>query len=184
MKSLLCLSWRYLIIRGLAALAFGLAAMAWPGLTLALLILMFGAFVLLDGLLALVSGFQHKDLDPQWWVIALQGLTGVVIGIMTFAWPAATGMVILLLIAAWALLTGTLQVVTALRLRQEIQGEWFYVLSGAVSIIFGLLLVARPGAGAMAVITVIGFFAILAGILQLTLGFKLRGLAGEIERSP
>jgi len=179
MQALLCRSWKYLAVRGTAAALFGLAAMTWPGLTLGLLILLFGSFVLIDGVLTLVSAFQHKDLDPRWWVIALEGLAGVVIGSITLAWPAITGLVVLFLIAWWALITGVFEIMTAIRLRRELSSEWLYLLSGVFSVLFGLILLARPGAGALAVAWIIGFFSLLAGILYLSLAWKLRALARQ-----
>ena len=173
-------SWWLFVLRGVFAVLFGLAAIIWPGIALGALILLFGAFAVADGILAILAGIQAARREMQWWPLVLGGVLGIGIGLATFAWPGITALVLLSLIAAWAIVTGILEIVAAIRLRREIQGEWLLGLAGAASLIFGLLLVANPGAGALAVVWVIGLFALFFGIVLIGLGLRLRGLEDRV----
>ena len=169
-------NWWMLLLRGIAAIIFGILAFLWPGITLLTLIFLWGAYAVVDGVFALWSAISGKgggEMGSRWW-LALVGLCGVVAGILAFAWPGVTALVLLLFIAAWAIVTGVFQVVGAIRLRKEIEGEWLLILSGLLSIAFGLVLVMQPGTGALAVIWLIGTFAIIEGILFVALAFRLK----------
>jgi len=169
--------WWLFVLRGVAAIAFGLAAIVWPGLTLLTLIYLFGAFALVDGVFALAMGAPHIfDRQSHGWSTVLRGLTGIIIGLISFSFPGLTALALVFLIAAWAILVGVLEFSAAIRLREEIQGEWALALVGIVSVLFGLALIAFPRSGALAVVWTIGIFAILSGISQLFLGFRLRKL--------
>jgi len=182
MMGLLARNWGWIVLRGVAAIVFGVLAFVRPGITLSVLVLLWGAYALVDGLLALSAGFKIKDGGKPMWSLILVGLVGIAAGVVTFLWPGMTALVLLTFIAAWALITGIFQVVAAIRLRKVIANEWLLGLSGLLSIAFGALLLARPGAGALAVIWTIGWYAILLGVLLLMLGFRLRGLTASVPR--
>ena len=166
-------------VAGGVAILFGLAALIWPGLTLTALVLLFGAYTLVDGVFAVVAALARAGRERRWWVLLLEGPLGIAAGVVTLAWPGITGLVLLLFIAAWAVITGVVEIVAAIRLRREIEGEFLLGLSGVLSVLFGLLLIVRPGAGAVAVAWLIGIYAILFGALLLALAFRLRGLRGR-----
>ncbi|MGH2522060.1 MAG: HdeD family acid-resistance protein, partial [Anaerolineales bacterium] len=138
------------------------------------LVLLFGAYALVDGLFALITGLTRYGESPRWWVFLIEGLVGIAAGILTFVWPGLTGVILLYLIAGWAIFTGVFEVVAAIRLRKEIDNEWLLALGGVASVIFGVLLVLRPAAGALAVVWLIGAYALIFGALLVALGLRLR----------
>lgn len=168
-------NWWMLALRGMFAILFGVLAFLLPGLTLAALVLLFGAYAFVDGLFAIVAGIRSYGEQARWWALVLEGIVGVVVGVLTFLYPGITALVLLYFIAAWALITGVLEIVAAIRLRKEIQGEWMLALAGIASVLFGILLLVLPGSGALAVIWLIGSYAVVFGILLLILAFRLRG---------
>src|SRR5215212_2986603 len=169
-------NWWVLAIRGVAAILFGIGAFLWPGLTLAVLVLLFGAYALVDGIFAVIAGITGRAEQKRWWMMILEGLAGIVIGVLTFLWPGITALVLLYFIAAWSIVTGAFEVAAAIRLRKEIEGEWMLALAGIASVIFGILLLVLPGPGALALIWLIGSYAIVFGILMLVLAFRLRSM--------
>jgi uncharacterized membrane protein HdeD (DUF308 family) len=177
MVYVLARNWWALVLRGVFAVLFGIAAFAWPGLTLGALVLLYGAYALVDGAFAVAAALTGTPRGVPWWALLLEGLAGIAIGVMTFAWPGITALVLLYLIAAWAVVTGVFEIVAAVRLRKEVRGEWILALSGVLSILFGIILVANPGAGALAVVWIIGAYAVAFGALMIALGFRLRSLA-------
>jgi len=166
-------NWWLLLLRGIAAIVFGLLAFAWPGLTLLTLILFYGAFALVDGVLAIVAAITGGAPGARWW-LAIVGLFGIAAGLLTFLMPGLTALVLLLFIAGWAIATGVLQIVGAIKLRKEIDNEWFLILSGIVSVLFGVAMMLAPGAGALALVWVIGAYSVVAGVLLVALAFRLR----------
>ena len=172
---MITLSWSALALRGVLAILFGLLVFVWPGLTLWVLILFFGANALVDGVLALVAAVRGGASGARWWGMLIEGILGVAAGIITFLWPGLTALVLLYVIAAWAIVIGIFEIIAAIRLRKEIEGEWLLGLRGALAILFGVVLFANPGAGALAVVWVIGAFSIVLGVLELALAFRLRG---------
>lgn len=166
-------NWWMLLLRGIAAIIFGGLALAWPGMTLVTLVLFYGAFVLVDGVLAIVAAITGGALMPRWW-LAIVGLLGVAAGILTFMMPGVTALVLLYLIAGWAIATGVLQIIGAIKLREEIDNEWLLILGGIISVLFGVAMFAAPGAGALALVTVIGIYAIIIGLLLVALSFRLK----------
>jgi uncharacterized membrane protein HdeD (DUF308 family) len=167
--------WWLVGIRGVAAILFGIAAFLWPGITLAVLVLFFGIYALIDGIFAVIAGIAGFRKEERWWMMLLQGVAGIILGVLTLLWPDITALVLLYFIAAWAIVTGVFEIVAAIRLRREIEGEWLLVLAGVCSVIFGVLLVILPGHGALAVVWLIGAYAIVYGVLLVVLAFRLRG---------
>jgi uncharacterized membrane protein HdeD (DUF308 family) len=174
---LLARYWWVLLLRGILAILFGVLAFAWPGITLASLVIVFGAFAFVEGVFAIVGAIRGGGAQP-WWLLLLEGLVGVGIGVLTLVAPGITALALLFYIAIWAVATGVLQIAAAIALRAEIEGEWLLGLGGLASVALGALLVARPGAGALAVLWLIGAYALAFGVLLVLLSFKARGLRG------
>jgi len=172
-------NWWLLLLRGLAAILFGVLALGWPGLTLLTLVLLYGAYVLTDGVIAIIAAITGNAPGGRWW-LAIAGLLGIAVGALTFMLPGMTALVLLFTMGGWAVAIGVLQIVGAIRLRKEIDNEWFLILSGAISVLFGLGIVANPGAGALAIVWVIGTYAIIAGVLYIGLAFRLKKHASSL----
>ena len=167
-------NWWLVLLRGIAAIVFGLLAWAWPGVTLVTLVLFWGAYALVDGVAALIGGWKTKDGGKPMWTVVLVGLVGIAAGIFTFLQPGVTAIALLILIAVWAIVQGVLEISAAIRLRKEIQNEWLLILCGLLSVAFGVLMILNPGAGAIAVLWLIGAFAVAYGVLLIILSFKLK----------
>jgi uncharacterized membrane protein HdeD (DUF308 family) len=172
MTSYLSRNWWTLALRGLAAVIFGVLAFIWPGITITILVLFFGAYVLWDGIFALVSAFRTEG--SRRWPLVLEGVVGIIVGLIAFLWTDVATLSLLLLIGAWAVITGIFEIIAAIRLREEIEGEWLMLISGVLSVLFGIALFLWPAAGALAVTWIIATYAILFGILLIVLGFRLR----------
>jgi uncharacterized membrane protein HdeD (DUF308 family) len=168
-------NWWVVFLRGLAGIIFGLITFFEPGISLAALVLLFGAYALVDGVLSIATAVRRRGAD-RWWLLLVEGIAGVLAGLVTFFWPAITAIVLLYLIAAWALVTGVLEIAAAIRLRKAITGEWLLALSGVASVILGVLLMIAPGPGALAVVIWIGAYAFVFGALLIGLSFRLRSL--------
>ena len=168
--------WWLQLVRWVVASVWARLTWAQPGGWLGALVLVFGIYVLADGLLGVWSAIAKRRDNRHWWLLLLWGLVGIVVGVMTFIMPGITGLVLLMYIAAWAVITGVLQIVAAIRLRKEIKGEWLLILSGLVSVAFGVLLFLQPGAGALAVAWIIAAYAFIFGVLMVLLAFKVRKL--------
>ncbi len=179
MMGVLARNWWALALRGVFGVLFGLAAFAWPGLTLVVLVLLFGSYIFVDGVFALIAAVRAAEAHERWWLLVLEGVVGVVGGLVTFLRPDITGLWLLLLIAWWAIITGVLELGAAIRLRKEMRGEWALGLGGVASVVFGLLLLFRPATAALAVVWLIGTYALVFGLLLLVLGFRLRGYVGQ-----
>ena len=181
MLELLVRNWWVILLRGLFAIAFGIMAFVWPGLTLAALIILFAVYAIVDGVLAIIEGVSGAAPEGRWWTLVLWGLLGIAAGVVTFLFPRLTALTLLYLIAIWAIIRGVMEIVAAVQLRKVIENEWLLVLAGALSILFGVLLIARPGTGALAVLWLIGSISIAIGILMVILSFRLKGFKGRID---
>lgn len=166
-------NWWMLLLRGIAAIVFGVLALAWPGMTVLTLILFYGAYALVDGVIAIGAAITGGTLMPRWW-LAIVGLLGITVGLLTFLMPGLTAIVLLYFIAGWAIATGIFQIIGAIQLRKEIDNEWLLILGGIISVLFGVAMLAAPGAGALALITVIGIYTMIIGVLLVGLSFRLK----------
>ena len=180
LASILSAAWWVLLLRGLLAIAFGVLTWVQPGISLAALVLLFGVYAIADGVLGVWTAFSGRKDNAHWWVILLWGLVSVAIGVFTFVAPGVTAMALLYYIAIWAIIIGVLQIVAAIRLRAEIQGEWLLGLAGLAALAFGVFLFVRPGAGALTVLWFIASYAVLAGVLLVFLAFRMRRLRSTI----
>jgi uncharacterized membrane protein HdeD (DUF308 family) len=168
--------WWALAIRGAIAIIFGLAALLRPDIALDALILLFGAYALVDGVFAIVGVFGGTRGGTPRWLLLIEGIAGILAGLIAFVLPGLTAVVFLYLIAAWAVITGISEIATAIRLRQEIRGEWALIIGGALSVLFGVILaVIGPVAGLLSLIWLIGIYAVAFGILMLITAFQVRG---------
>ena len=168
-------NWWLLLLRGIAAIAFGVLTFLWPGLTLVTLTLLWGAYALMDGVIAIWAAFNASggDAGPRWW-LGLSGVAGILAGFVTFYYTGTTTLVLLMFIAVWAIIIGTLQIWGAIALRKVLQHEWLLILSGVLSIAFGVVLLAQPGTGALALVWTIAWYAIFFGCLYVALAFRLK----------
>jgi uncharacterized membrane protein HdeD (DUF308 family) len=171
-------------LRGVAAILFGILALAMPGITLLALVLLFGSYAIIEGILTIVAAVRGRAGHGPWWLLLIEGLVSVAAGIATFALPRLTALVLVYIIGAWAVVTGALEVASAVRLRKEIRNEWWLILSGVLSIVFGALIMFAPGAGALALVLWIGAYSIMFGALLLALGFRLRSWQTDHTRRP
>jgi uncharacterized membrane protein HdeD (DUF308 family) len=172
-------NWWAVAIRGLVGILFGLLAFMLPLPTVIALVWLFGAYAFLDGLFNLVAVWRRTRPRP-WWALVLEGIAGLGIGVVSFLWPGITALALVYLIAAWALITGALEIIAAVRLRKEIEGEWLLALSGVFSILLGGILAFAPGPGAVALVWYLGAYAIIVGVLFVALSFRLRARHGEL----
>ena len=164
-----------LMVRGLVSIAAGVLAFVWPGLTIAALVMLFGIYSLIDGVTNLFLGVKKRSAaSSSSWHMVVQGIVGVVAGVLTLIWPGVTAVVLLTLIGIWAIVTGAFEIFAAMKLRQEITGEWLLALSGALSVVFGLLLILAPGLGAIGLAWCLASYAIASGIVLIALGLRLR----------
>jgi uncharacterized membrane protein HdeD (DUF308 family) len=168
-------NWWLLLLRGLAAIAFGVIAFFWPGITLVALTYLWGAYAIADGIIAIGAAFSASggDAGPRWW-LGLSGVVSILAGIVAFAYTGMTALVLLMFIAVWAIVIGVLQLYAASQLRKVIDNEWWLILSGLLSIAFGAVLIAWPGTGALAVIWTIAWFAVFFGCMFIGLAFELK----------
>lgn len=172
-------NWWVVLVRGSAAILFGIALLLAPVIALLTLVLLWSAYALVDGILAVISGFRSREMNRNWWVIVLEGVVSVIAGIGAFLYPGITALVMLYIIAAWALITGILKIMAAIQLRKEIEGEFWLGLGGLASIVFGVLLILNPGAGILSVLTIVAAYAIVFGTLLIFLAFRLKGFAAD-----
>jgi len=173
-----------LALRGVIAILFGLAALLRPAIALEALILLFGAYALVDGVFAIVGIFGGTRGGTPRWLLLLEGVVSILAGIIAFIFPGLTAIALLYLVAAWAVLTGLAEITTAIRLRQEIRGEWALILGGILSVLFGVLLAVLPGVGILSLIWLIGAYAVVFGVLLLITAFQVRGRDNQRDERP
>jgi uncharacterized membrane protein HdeD (DUF308 family) len=177
MTGMLNRTWWAFALRGIVAIALGILAFVVPGPTLVALIAVFAAYAIVDGVLALVAGVGSSG-GPRWWIV-VGGIAGIAIGVLTIMSPGTTAVALVLLIGVWAIVTGVGEVAAAYTMRRVIDREWLLALSGVISVIFGAFLIVAPGSGVLAVLWVIGYYAIFAGVMYLAMALRLRGMANR-----
>ncbi len=169
-------NWWTFVGRGLLAVLFGAFALALPELTLILMVWMFGAYVTVDGLFQIFQSITNREKFDRWWLLLLEGIFSLALGLITFVWPGITGLVLFMLVVVWALVTGVLEIAAAVQLRQILDNEWLLAFSGALSIFLGIAMLVWPGASVIALAWLIGIYAIVFGITLIALGFRLRNV--------
>jgi uncharacterized membrane protein HdeD (DUF308 family) len=167
-------NWWLFLLRGVAAIIFGVLSLVWPGLSLLTLIILYGAYALADGIFSLGAGIFGRTVSGSRWWLIIVGLLGIAAGVITFMYPGLTALLLLFFIAAWAITIGVFEIIGAIQLRKEIDNEWWLILSGIVSIAFGCLMFAAPGAGALALVWIIAVYAIIMGVTMVGFAFNIR----------
>lgn len=167
-------NWWLLLLRGILSIAFGILTWRQPEASLAVMVLFFGFYTIADGIVGICLAIQGRKENEDWWVLLLWGIVGVFAGILTLAVPGLSALALLFYVAIWAITTGILQIVFAIRVRKEIEGEWLLILGGIASVIFGILLMARPEAGTLTLLWMIATYAFIFGIILVIMAFKAR----------
>jgi uncharacterized membrane protein HdeD (DUF308 family) len=180
---LLARHWWVLALRGLAGVIFGVLTFLWPGITLFVLVVLFGAYALVNGIFSFMLAAKAPKGYPNFGSLILAGIFGVLAGLITFFWPGITAFSLLIVIAAWAIVNGIMEIYYAIKLRKEIKGEWLLALAGILSVIFGALLLLNPFVGALDLDLWIGSFAVVFGILLMILALKMKRL-GALQPAP
>jgi uncharacterized membrane protein HdeD (DUF308 family) len=175
---MLARNWWAVVLRGVVAILFGMMAWIWPGVTLGALVFLWGCYAFADGVLALISAFSGASRTP-WWALGLIGIVSIGAAMVAFVYPGLTAVGLLYVIALWAIVTGVLAVAAAFDLRREIEGEFWLGLAGIVSMMFGAFLIARPGIGGLAVVWMIGSYAVVFGVMLVALGLRARRLVAH-----
>ena len=176
MFDILTQKWWTVVLRGVLAIVFGIVALVSPGVTLVSLALVFGEYAFIDGVFAIVGAFGHRGREAVWYV--LDGILGIAVGVATFFFPGITVQALVFLIGLWAILTGIFEVVAGFEM--PISRDWLLALAGVLSIVFGVLVFANPITGAVAVMWLLGSYAVVFGITLLVFGLRLRGVRGKL----
>ncbi len=184
MLGLVARDWWVFAIRGIAALVFGILAFIWPERTLTVLVFLFGAYVLVDGVSLLVALVRGDALARRnAWAVGIMGVLGLVVGVVTFVWPDVTALSLLYLVAFWAITTGAFQVIAAFALRRELDGEFWMALGGIASIVFGALLAIFPGEGLISLVWLVGIWSVVFGVSSLSLAYRLHGIDATLSKA-
>lgn len=172
-------NWWMLALRGVLATLFGLVALFVPGIALLAFIFVFAAYAIIDGIIAVVVAIRERGTLNRWGWVLVEGILSVVAGIFAFAYPGMTAFVLLYIVAAWAVLTGIMEIVAAVVLREYLSREWTLALAGVLSLIFGIVLFAFPGAGLLSILWLVGVYSIVFGVLFIVRAFQLRSWASS-----
>lgn len=184
MRVALVRNWWSLVVRGLAGVAFGVITFVWPGITLLALVYLFAAYALIDGVMSIVGAVRAAEHHERWAALVIEGIVGIAACAVSVLWPGITVLALAIVIGAWAVVAGGFEIAAAIRLRQYIEHEWMLVLAGIASVIFGILVLAVPIAGALVLALWIGAYAFVFGIFQIATGIRLRGFRGNIWSGP
>jgi uncharacterized membrane protein HdeD (DUF308 family) len=178
-KSLKNHSW-LLVFEGLLAVAFGVLAWVWPGLTVATLVILFGAYAIASGVMNFAAAFGAHKVGESPWPFLFRGALGVATGVIVAIWPDISALSLLYVVAFYAILIGTYELVAAIAMRKIIDNEWFLAIAGISSITFGVLAFIYPGDGAVALVWTIGIYAVVFGTSLIALGFRLHGFGRRL----
>lgn len=170
-------NWWVWLVRGIAAILFGIATFVMPGIVLQTLIFLFAAYVIVDGVFSIIDALQNRQ-QPRWWAELLEGIISLIAGLGAILFPGMTALVMLYFVAFWAILTGIMEIIAAIQLRKEIQGEFWLGLGGAMSVIFGIVLILFPGAGILSLLGLVGAYALIFGVVMILLAFRIRNMGG------
>ena len=181
MNVVIARNWWSLVIRGLVGILIGMITFAWPGITFAGIVMVFAAYAAVDGLFSLVGAVQAAQAHERWGALVFLGVTGIAASVITVLWPAITAFVLIVLIAAWAIVTGVFEIAAAVRLRHYIEGEWRLALAGIASLVFGILILVAPLAGALVIALWVGAYALASGVMLVLLGIKLRSWGRRVS---
>jgi len=174
MRFSLGVNWWSVLIRGLLAIIVGIVALAMPGITVVALVFVFAAYAFVDGVLSLIGAVRAVSSHERWGSLLIEGIAGIAAGGVTILWPAITALALVYVIAAWAIVTGIFEIAAAMKLRRHISGEWLLALSGILSVIFGVLIMVAPIAGALVIAIWFGAYELVFGALLAALAFRLR----------
>ena len=174
--------WWLFLIRGLFGLALGVFALMFPGATLAVVVILLGAYLIVDGILTVAKAVQVLRSDAHWWVLLLEGIVSLAVGLAIFIWPGLSVLSLAYLVGYWAIISGVLAIVTAIRLRRLIGGEWFYLLFGVVSVIFGAFVLFAPATGLVYIVLMISIYGFVTGATLIALAFRARGLRASYSK--
>jgi uncharacterized membrane protein HdeD (DUF308 family) len=177
-------NWWMLALRGVAAIIFGIAVILAPGIALQVLITFWAVYTIIDGVFTIGTAFQNRQGNPRWWVNLLEGLISILAGVAAIIFPGITSLVFLYIIAFWAIFTGVMEIIAAVQLRKEIEGEFWLGLAGVLSIIFGIALILFPGTGILTLLWLLAGYAIVFGVVLIVLAFRVRGMQGQQPQSP
>ena len=181
MKHILSLNWDLVLLRGILAILFGIATLVLPPMTLVVLVTLFGAYALVSGIITTIMAIKDRKEQSDWGLYLLYGLVSIAAGVLTFVYPGITTISLFYVIVAWAIASGILEIVLAIQLRKVIKGEWWLVLSGILSVVFGILCLVQPVAGALSVLWLIGLYAIVYGAALVVLAFRLRDVEVKVD---
>lgn len=174
MDFILARNWWSLVIRGIVGIAVGIASFLWPGVTVSALVIVFGAYAFIDGVVNLTGAVRAAEAHERWGVLLLEGIIGILAAAATVLWPAVTTLALVFIIGAWAILTGVAEIGAAIRIRRHVTGEWLLAIAGVLSILFGILILAVPLAGALVIALWFGAYAFIFGVVLSSLGLRLR----------
>jgi uncharacterized membrane protein HdeD (DUF308 family) len=177
-------NWWALAIRGIAAVVFGLLALFWPPTAFVALVLVFGAYAIVDGIFNLVAAVRAPHTGRRWGPLVFEGIVSLIVGVITLLWPGISAFALVMFIAAWSIVTGIAEVIAAIRLRKQIRGEWLLALSGILSLALGVLLFLAPAAGALVFTIWIGAYAVVFGAVMVGLSLRLRSWASHHPQLP
>jgi uncharacterized membrane protein HdeD (DUF308 family) len=181
MLSVISRRWWVLLLRGICAIALGIATFVWPGVTLVALVWLFAAFALTDGIASVILGIRGEADGTIWWTMVFLGVVAIAAAITAFAWPGLTAVILLTIIAASAIIRGVVEIIAAIKLRKELDDEWILALSGVISILFGVLIFRHPDAGLLAMALLIGAYMVALGAFAVALSLRLRKLQNELS---
>jgi uncharacterized membrane protein HdeD (DUF308 family) len=174
MREAIARNWWALVLRGLLGIGLGVITFVWPGITLASLVILFGIYAFIDGVLAGIAAVRALERHERWGALLIEGIAGILTGIVAFVWPAITTVVLVFIVGAWAIVTGVFEIAAAMKLRKHVSGEWLLAVTGIASVIFGALILFAPLVGALVLAIWIGAYAFVFGGLMIALGFRLR----------